>query len=322
VLESQLLPNPSALSLVRLKRFHMGTQWEIVVPSGTPNPVIWADLAYDALALEEARLSVFHEHSEVSRLNRTPVGTPRRLSDELFLLLNRCWDWWQRTDGCLDVAAGKMVQGWGFLHGPPRIPEEREREIWKAQGGMRRLELFEKSHSALWNEISGDLNLGAVGKGFGLDQMAKVLRRSDWPVVMIHGGRSSVIAWGKPPGENRGWRVALRHPRRDSILAEVEIIDGAMGTTAPTYKHLNHQGQLLGHVLDPRGAWPAMMAETVSVLAPDATEADALSTAIFVGGPALAEKLVQNRNDLGVLYLPANGPLRLFGCKSDCFQLK
>jgi thiamine biosynthesis lipoprotein ApbE len=64
------------------------------------------------------------------------------------------------------------------------------------------------------------------------------------------------------------------------------------------------------------------MAETVSVLAPDATEADALSTAIFVGGPALAEKLVQNRNDLGVLYLPANGPLRLFGCKSDCFQLK
>lgn len=322
MLENQLHPNPAALSLVRLKRFHMGTQWEIVVPSGTRDPVIWADLAFDTLAMEEARLSVFQEHSEVSRLNRTPVGVSRRLSDELFFLLTRCRDWWERTDGCLDVAAGKMVQGWGFLHGPPRIPEDQQRELWKAEGGMRRLELLEKSQSALWKENAGDLNLGAVGKGFGLDQMAGKLKRSDWPAVMIHGGRSSVIAWGRPPGENRGWRVALRHPRRDSFLAEVEIIDGAMGTTAATYKHLEHEGQLLGHVLDPRKAWPATTAETVSVLAPDATEADALSTAIFVGGPALAESLVQNRNDLGVLYLPANGPLRLFGGKSGCFHLK
>lgn len=309
------------ISLIRLARFCMGTRWEILVPSGANDPVHWADLAYEVLSGEESRLSVFLPQSEVSRLNRLPVGAARRLSDELFDLLDRCAVWWRQSDECLDVAVGAMIQGWGFLQGPARIPADKERESWLSEGGMKRLSLDRAKKCASWIGLSGGLNLGAVGKGYGLDQMAATIRGSGWPSVMIHGGRSSVLAWGTPPGERIGWRVALRHPVRDSVLAEVELSNQAMGTSAATYRHLQHEGKLLGHVLDPRTAWPAMQTQSVSVLAPNAAEADALSTAIFVGGPLLAEKLVQAREDLGVLYMPVEGPVRLLGAMANRFHL-
>jgi len=309
------------LSLIRLGRHCMGTRWEIVVPAGAKDAVPWADNAFDALAEEESRLSVFLQESEVSRLNRLPVGASRRLSDELFDLLERCSVWWGQTEGCLDVAVGGMIEGWGFLHGPPRVPETVQRESWVAEGGISRLSLDGKRKTATWLGASGGLNLGAVGKGFGLDRMAGILRGAGWQSVMIHGGRSSVLARGIPPGESQGWRVALRHPARDSVLAEVELANQAMGTSAATYKHLEHEGKRLGHVLDPRTAWPVMDTQAVSVLAPDAAEADALSTAIFVGGQALAEKLVQDREDLGVLYMPTEGPVRLLGAMAHRFHL-
>ena len=299
----------------------MGTRWEVVVPAGVKEPVSWADGAFEALDQEELRLSVFRNDSEVSRLNRLPVGSPRRLSDALFQLLERCVNWWGQTEGCLDVAAGAMIEGWGFLNGPPRVPESDLRQFWVTEGGIRRLSLDSEKKTATWLAAGGGLNLGAVGKGYGLDRMAKILQRADWPSGLIHGGRSSVLAWGIPPGEKCGWRVAIRHPARDSVLAEVELMDQAMGTSAATYKHLEYNGQRLGHVLDPRTAWPAMDTLTVSVLASDAAEADALSTAIFVGGCTLAEKLVRGREDLGILYMPANGPVRLLGAMADRFHL-
>ena len=317
-----ITPQTDSVSLLRLKREAMGTQWELVVPMGTTYPLPWAEKAFSILAKEEGRLSVFIEHSEVARFNCTPPGVWRKLSSQLFALLLRCQYWWDLTDGCLDIAVGRMIEGWGFLKGPARIPDNGEIKVWLAEGGFSRLILDQATQNAKWIGKSGGLNFGAVGKGFGLDQMASALRDSAWPAAMLHGGRSSVVAWGCPLGESNGWRVALMHPRKDSILAEVEIINGAMGTTAATFKHIEFEGRRLGHVLNPKTAWPVTECETVSVLASDATEADALSTAIFVGGPSLAERLTAARNDLGILYLPAQGPARLFGSLAERFHFR
>lgn len=121
-------PLPDSVSLLRLKREAMGTQWELVVPMGTTYPLHWAEKAFSILAKEEGRLSVFIEHSEVARFNCTPPGVWRKLSSQLFALLLRCQYWWDLTDGCLDIAVGRMIEGWGFLKGPARIPILRK---WK-----------------------------------------------------------------------------------------------------------------------------------------------------------------------------------------------
>ena len=70
----------------------------------------------------------------------------------------------------------------------------------------------------------------------------------------------------------------------------------------------------LGHVLDPRTGWPARGVSRVTVVAPDAADADALATAFFVGGPALAARYLADHDDvLAVFALDGSPRPRIMG---------
>ena len=77
-----------------------------------------------------------------------------------------------------------------------------------------------------------------------------------------------------------------------------------MGTSAATFQHLEYNGKKLGHVLDPRTGWPADGMASASVVAPTAAEADALSTAFFVGGVELARRYCAAHPEIGAILLP------------------
>src|SRR5207249_476956 len=108
--------------------------------------------------------------------------------------------------------------------------------------------------------------------GYALDRAAGLLRRGwNFTSALLHGGQSSVYAIGSVPGGKAGWAVGLRHPwDPDRRLGVVRLRDRALGTSAATFRHLEHQGRKLGHILDPRTGWPAEGMASVSVLAPTA----------------------------------------------------
>ncbi len=73
------------------------------------------------------------------------------------------------------------------------------------------------------------MDFGAVGKGWALDRAAGILREHGVRCALLHGGTSSVVAIGAPPGAE-GWRVAIRS---DGGVREVVLRDRAMGVSAP-----------------------------------------------------------------------------------------
>jgi len=77
-----------------------------------------------------------------------------------------------------------------------------------------------------------------------------------------------------------------------------------LATSAATFQHLEYNGKKLGHVLDPRSGWPAQGIASASVLAPTGAEADALSTAFYVGGVELARRYCATHPEVGALLLP------------------
>ncbi len=151
-----------------------------------------------------------------------------------------------------------------------------------------------------------EINLGSIGKGYALDRVGDFLAATGkFPAVLLHGGHSSVYARGSPNGDPRGWRVGISHPwdggRR---LAEVWLRDRALGTSAATFQHLEYNGRKLGHVLDPRTGWPAAGMASATVVAPTGAEADALSTAFYVGGVELARRYCAAHPEIGAVLLP------------------
>jgi len=88
------------------------------------------------------------------------------------------------------------------------------------------------------------------------------------------------------PGR-RGWRVGVRHPLRPGKrLATITLEDQALGTSGSGTQFFIDRGRKLGHILDPRTGVPAEGVLSATVIAPEAADADALSTALYVLGPS------------------------------------
>lgn len=299
-------PVGDGILLLHLRRRAMATHFEIILPFGTPRPAEMGADAFDLLNALEQQMTIYRESSEVSRLNRRALSRPVRVEHRLFRLLELAARIHRETEGAYDITAGALIKAWGFFRGPRRVPPQEEREALRQRVGMHQVTLDAERRTVSYRQAGIEINLGSIGKGYALDRLAGKMR-AEWRCkrMLLHGGTSSVYAGGCPPGEERGWQVAVLHPwDRQRRLARVWLRDRALGTSAATHQHLEYNGQKLGHILDPRTGWPASGIASVSVLAPSAAEADALSTAFYVGGLELAQRYCTSHPGIGAIVLP------------------
>ena len=137
--------------------------------------------------------------------------------------------------------------------------------------------------------------------------MAELLDTDLVTDYLLHGGSSSVLARGQCPGsEHPGWTIGLPHPLRPGErLAEIDLVDKALGTSGSATQSFEHNGQRYGHLLDPRTGRPVTGIFTATAIASSAAEADALSTAFYVMGPGacrpILRRATRRRRDPGLL---------------------
>jgi thiamine biosynthesis lipoprotein len=301
---------PSEFSLVRVSRRAMATAFEVAIPVGShPDPVAAAEDALDLIDELEDQMTVFRDHSEVSRLNATAATDFVEVEPQLFELFSRCAVWTRETGGAFDIATGALTKAWGFYRRNGAVPPSAELVATMRATGFRHVVLDEARHAIKFRVAGLELNLGAVGKGYALDRAAALLY-TKWGVrsALLHGGGSSAYAIGRPPGDSRGWPVRLKHPSEpDESLGVIRLRDAGLGTSAATFQFFEYNGQKLGHLIDPRTGWPTSNTASANVTAPSAAEADAMSTAVFVLGTDGADRLTRLRPSMGAIVLGESG---------------
>ena len=267
-----------------------------------------AEAALDLIDELEDQLTVFRDHSEVSRLNATAADRAVEVEPDLFDLIEFSAHITRQTHGAFDIATGALIKAWGFL--PPRGPRADAGRAGEPPWAAR------APGSSPWTATGGpsvilrqglEINLGGIGKGYALDRAAELLAR-EWGVVLGLLARRIVERAGDRHAAGPAARLAGRDqapvgpgpPARDGLPGRT-----ALGTSAATFQHFEYNGRKLGHLLDPRTGWPAEGVEQASVVAPTAAEADALSTAFFVLGVEPTARFCRTRPDVGVVLLPA-----------------
>jgi thiamine biosynthesis lipoprotein len=294
------------VAVLRASRWAMATIFEVLLPFGAPLAQPAAEAALDLIDDLEDQLTVYRDHSEVSRLNATAADHPVEVAANLFDLIEFAAQVTRQTHGAFDIATGALIKAWGFYRRQGRVPTPAERAQAMSRTGIRFLALDRDRRTVRYLRPGLEINLGGIGKGYALDRAADLLV-SEWGAssALLHGGLSSVRTVGTPPGQPRGWPVAIKHPWDESRRLGTLYLDGqAMGTSAATFQHFEYNGRKLGHLLDPRTGWPAEGVDQVSVVAPTAAEADALSTAFFVLGVEPTARFCRTRPDIGVVLLP------------------
>jgi thiamine biosynthesis lipoprotein len=135
------------------------------------------------------------------------------------------------------------------------------------------------------------VTLNGIAQGYVTDRVAELLQNAGLKRVLVDLGEARAI--GRHP-DGRSWRAALADPKGHAFH-RVDLEDRALATSAPSGFVFRNNGRS-HHLFDPRTGRPHALYASVSVLAPDATSADGLSTAfVQMPEPAISRTLVARR---------------------------
>lgn len=272
--------------------------------------------ALDLVESLEAQMTVYRSDSEVLRINRCAAHEPVRVEPRLFDLFRQTERLHRETGGAFDITSGPLSDAWGFSRREGRVPSDAAIAAARDRVGMHHVSLDEQARTIAFRTAGVTVNLNSIGKGYALDRMAELLAQNSVDDYLLHGGKSSVLAWGNQPGHEGGWTVGVRHPLRPAErLAEFCLRDRALSTSGSGTQFFIRRGRRYGHILDPRTGRPAEALYSATVIAPTAAQADALSTAFYVMGPAEVEKYCTAHPEISALLVAPverDGEVQLF----------
>jgi len=257
-----------------------------------------AEAAFDECDRLERELSRFIPGSDVSQINSLAAGEYVRVGVATMECLTAAAKVNAETGGVFDVTVGALIGCFRGTGGAMRQPSAEEIAAAKARTGMHLLDIRPSEFLVGVRADGVRIDLGGIGKGHAVDQMMALLREWGIESALVHGGMSTVLAIGAPPGR-QGWRVSLRLPEGPQVegstcrddVGTMLLKDGSLSGSA--------QPPGRGHIIDPRTATLAAGPVAVWAAADTATLTDCLSTAFYILKPAEVEEYCRRHPGVG-----------------------
>lgn len=255
----------------------------VIAPEGSAQGILDS---MDSLAAHLDNELGFFGSGELRRLNDAGAATISGMSDHLRRVLDISLEAAEVTDSLFDPSLGALVRLWDF-GGQPSYPDSTALAEALEVCGLRSLEI---SDGFIRMAEGMTLDLGAVAKGYVSDQVYALARDRGAQAALVEIGGE--VRCGGDPDVGREWSIAVRDPRGDGMLEVIRTFEGAVATSGDYESCFqDSSGNRLCHILDPRTGMPEQGIASVTVTAGTCGMADALATAICVGGVSLAEEI-------------------------------
>jgi len=291
----------------------MGTRVAINVYVGE-RPPVEAGAAIEAAFAEIERIeqimSEWRPSSEISQLNDAAGGPLRPLSPELFTILQRSKEIAEATGGAFDPTFYAVGQLWRFDPGSRPPTREAIRDKLPLVD-WRSIELDPATHGGRLAKPGMKIGLGAIAKGYAVDRASAVLRERGFVDHIVEGGGDTYVSGTKA---GKTWMVGIQRPEGPGSVAAIPARDRAVVTSGDYQRFLEFEGVRYSHILDPRTGFPVpedRSMQSITILAPNATDADAYATAVAVMGVDAGLEFIQSRPGLDAALITHGGELRV-----------
>jgi thiamine biosynthesis lipoprotein len=246
------------------------------------------DSAFAEVRRIELFASNYIDTTEIGRINRAAGRDTVAVSEELVWLLRECLRYGVLSGGKFDITIGPLIRLWGFTGPAPEIPDSAAVDRARLLTGQGRIVLGD---GAVHLPSPGmEIDLGAIGKGYAVDRAAEVLSRNGLRRFIVDLGGNLGVRWEGEPGSPA---VEIRHPRQPgTMLGEIRGVTGGVATSGDYERFFVRDGVRYHHIIDPATGFPSRGVAAVTIVAPDAMSADALSTIVFLLGPGRGMELV------------------------------
>lgn len=250
------------------------------------------DSALDAALVEIRRvedLVTDWRPSPVRTLNEAAGQGPQPVPPELARLIARALECARLTGGAFDPTWAGVGRLWDMKRQPPVVPDAAAIKAALERVGWQRVTV-DLERSTVDLPAGMRLGLDGISQGYAADMAMAVLMRLGIRHALVNLS-GDIKALGRKQG--KPWQIAIKHPReRERVLAVIPISNACLTTSGDYERFFEHEGKRYHHIIDPRTGWPSTGAMCATVIAPDATWADALDTALCVLGPEEGLKVV------------------------------
>lgn len=241
----------------------------------------------------DTTLSGYNRKSLLSRRNS---GEPVELNDMFRDIEAKAEYYRELSGGAFDAAAGPLFDIWGFGFTGDSLPAPGA--IAAAMERCKRREV---------------LNFNAIAQGYSCDLVASYLHSLGVKDMLVDIGE--IYCEGLNP-KGTGWAIAIDKPEDGNNTPGAEVSGiwksdgGAYGVvTSGNYrKFYVKDGKKYAHTIDPRSGRPVehnLLSATV--IAPSATEADALATFFMVIGAQEARSWVESHPGIEACLISSDG---------------
>jgi len=272
----------------QLKRFQfsenkMGSPFNLIFYYADSAKAV--DIAKECFALVDSLNHIFSDYSstsEVGILASMTVVKDQKVSDELFAMIIRSKDAWNRSGKTFDITIGALTQLWRQAKKENRFPSETEIKTAKHLTGFENLIINEKSKTISFKKSGMRLDFGGIVKGYAAQRVVDLLTTKNIVISLADAGGDIVVS-GSPPGKN-AWAVGINLPETENELwdKKLELKDFAVATSGDIYRYTVHNGKKYSHIIDPSTGYGVTSQQNVTVITKYGTDADWLATACSI----------------------------------------
>ncbi|MHA6531087.1 FAD:protein FMN transferase [Paenibacillus sp. BAC0078] len=226
------------------------------------------------------------QDGELYAVNQAAGKEAVAVSDETLDIVKQSLKYAEEMNGLFDPTIGPLVDLWNIGNGGDHVPPQAEIDKAKALTNYKDVIVDDKAKTVKLAKEGMVLDMGGIGKGYAADRIADYLKEQGLDSAMINLGGSSIIALGNKPNGSP-WNIGLQDPdqSRGTQLGTIKISDEVIDASGVYERFFMQDGVRYHHILDPRTGFPSQNGlKSITIMSPNATDADALSTGVFLMG--------------------------------------
>ena len=286
VLLSVVLIQKYRLKPLKQTEMIMGTLIEITIIPANEKAI---REAFEALNKVDGLMSTYKKDNEICILNREGKA---QVSEETLEVVEAAIKFSNLTDGAFDITVRPLLDLWKKAKKEEKVPTEEE--IEKAIFLVGWDKIFIEGNQIRLEKKGMQIDLGGIAKGYAVDKAIEALKRNGIKRALVNAG-GDLYALGKAPQQG-GWSIGIQDPRdEDKIIDIIKVEDKAVATSGDYRRYFTLEGKRFSHIVNPKtGLTVQDVPMSVTIVGPDGTTTDALSTGVFVLGPEEGMKLIES----------------------------
>lgn len=255
------------------------------------------------------QVSHYDPESELSRFNRSAANTPFKASPDFICVLQHSLELNRLSQGAFDPTIGPLIDLWGFgaRTAVKAVPTDAQIQEAMKKTGCRHVSVT--AHGEVTKEIPDlTLNLSSAAKGFGSDEMARLLQARGLTNLYVSISGDVVTQGHNAQGQK--WRVGISAPvpdwrPGDPMVTVLSLSGLAVSTSGDYQKYLiDAAGQRLGHIFDSKTGRPVQHnLASVSVVADSCMRSSSLATTLFVMGADTGLRFIEAQANAAALFV-------------------